>query len=77
MRETKNMSTVFKNSGKFDMVIKRNRADIKEYSGLHKVELAWDLNEEAIRDRIFKLIIDDKTTLYLDLEEFLAYTRAI
>lgn len=77
MREAKNMHRLFAENGKFDRVIKRNRADLKEYSMEHRVELSWDLNPEAIRDRIFKMVIDDDIELYLDLEELLAYTRAI
>lgn len=76
-RDAKNMSKLFQQNGRFDMVLKRNRADLKDYSMQHKVSLAWDLNDEAIRDRIFKMEIDDDITLFLDLEEFLAYTRAM
>ena len=32
---------------------------------------------EAKKDRIFKLVINDNIELYLDLEEFMAYTRAV
>jgi hypothetical protein len=68
---------LFAETGKFDKILKRSRADIKEYSGRHQVELCWDLNQDAIRDKVFKMIINDDIELYLDLEEFLAYTRAI
>ena len=77
MREAKNYSKLFAEQGHFDKVLRRSRADIKEYSGRHRVELCWDLNPDAIRDKIFKVIINDDIELYLDLEEFLSYTRAI
>lgn len=49
---------------------------LRDYSLNHRVEMRWDLNEEANRDRIFELKIDDYTVL-LDYEEFLRYGRLI
>lgn len=42
----------------------------------HEVRLDWKLNDDAIRDRVFKLTIDEKE-VYLDLEELLYYTRVM
>jgi hypothetical protein len=47
---------------------------LKDYSLEHRVEIDWDLNEEAVRDQMFRLIVDDYEVI-LDLEELLRYTR--
>lgn len=47
---------------------------LTDLSGNHTVRLDWKLNEQAHRDKIFKLTIDDKQ-VYLDVEELLYYTR--
>ena len=55
---------------------RNDHALLKDYSLKHRVSIAWDLNDEAIRDRIFKLKIDDYEVL-LDYEELLRSTRMI
>lgn len=52
----------------------KRRGVLKDYSLQHRVELRWDLNDEAIRDQMFRLIIDDYEVI-IDLEELLRYTR--
>lgn len=47
---------------------------LKDYSLQHRVSLRWDLNEEAIRDRMFVLTIDEKEVI-LDAEELMRYIR--
>lgn len=47
---------------------------LKDYSLKHRVTMQWDLNEDAIRDRMFKLQIDDYTVI-LDAEELLKSIR--
>ena len=47
---------------------------LTDMSGNHEVRLDWELNESAVRDKIFKVTIDDKE-VYIDLEELLFYTR--
>jgi len=47
---------------------------LTDQSGKHQVRLDWELNEVAVRDKIFKITIDNKE-VYIDLEELLFYTR--
>jgi len=47
---------------------RKTRGEVKDYSMKHRVEIFWDLNDEAKRERIFKLRIDDYEVL-LDAEE--------
>lgn len=54
----------------------KKRGLLKDYSLEHRVEIRWDLNEEAERDRMFVLKVDDAEVI-LDLEELLRYTRWI
>lgn len=51
-------------------------ATLKDYSLQHSVEMVWDLNREAIADRMFKLVIDDVEVI-LDWEEVLKAGRFI
>lgn len=48
---------------------------LRDYSLRHKVEMRWDLNEDAKRDQIFELRIDDDTVVLLDAEQFQRYLR--
>lgn len=52
----------------------RRNGSLKDYSLKHRVEARWDLNDEAKRERMFKLIIDDYTVI-LDAEELMRYIR--
>lgn len=54
----------------------KSRGQITDFSGKHKVELLWNLNEDANRDKVFKLKVDEKV-VYLDLDELTFYTRAM
>lgn len=47
---------------------------IRDYGLHHRVEVRWDLNDEAIRDKIFLLTVDDYEVL-LDAEEMMRYLR--
>ena len=47
---------------------------LTDLSGNHTIRIDWNLNHHANRDKIFKMIIDEKV-VYLDLEELLYYTR--
>ena len=55
---------------------RNDHALLRDYSMKHRVVMSWDLNDEAKRDRIFKLKIDDYEVL-LDYEEFLRSARMI
>lgn len=47
---------------------------IRDYSGQHRIEVRWDLNEDAIRDHMFILKVDDRE-MVCDAEEFMRYLR--
>lgn len=48
--------------------------NLKDYSLKHRVTIQWDLNEEAKRDLMVKLTIDD-TEVILDAEDLMRYLR--
>lgn len=52
----------------------RKSGNVKDYSLQHRVFIQWDLNDEAIRDRMFKLKVDDAEVI-LDAEELLRFLR--
>ena len=52
----------------------RKGGNLKDYSLQHRVSIQWDLNEEATRDRMFKLKVDDAEVI-LDAEGLLRYLR--
>lgn len=54
----------------------RKGGNLKDYSLHHNVSIAWDLNEEAERDRMFRFKIDEKEVI-LDAEELLRFLRWI
>ena len=47
---------------------------LRDYSLQHRVEMQWDLNVDAQRDRIFRLKVDNLEVL-LDAEEVLRMIR--
>jgi len=47
---------------------------IRDYSMNHRVEIRWDLNEEAMRDQMFRLTVDDYEVI-LDAEEVMRLLR--
>lgn len=49
---------------------------LKDYSLSHRVIMEWDLNEDATRERIFKLTVGDNVVL-LDWEEMMKAGRFI
>lgn len=52
----------------------RGHGNVRDYSLRHRVEVRWDLNDEAIRDKMFILKVDDKEVI-LDAEELMRYLR--
>lgn len=65
-----------RNKPKVTDLIRDGRGYLVDQSGKHTVRLDWELNENAVRDKIFKLTVDDKE-VYVDLEELLFYTRVM
>lgn len=51
-----------------------NRGVLRDYSLQHRVEMQWNLNDEATRDRMFKFKIDNYEVI-LDAEELMRYLR--
>lgn len=49
---------------------------LKDYSLSHRVTMEWDLNEDATRERIFKLTVGNNVVL-LDWEEMMKAGRFI
>lgn len=47
---------------------------LKDYSLKHRVTVQWDLNDEAKRDLMFKLRVDDYEVI-LDAEDMMRYLR--
>jgi hypothetical protein len=54
----------------------RPRSVIKDYSLSHRVTMEWDLNDEAKRDTMFRLTIDNESVI-LDWEEVMKSGRFI
>jgi hypothetical protein len=50
--------------------------ELRDYSLKHRVHIFRDLNEEATRDMIFKLVVDDKEVL-IDAEQLMRILRWI
>ena len=55
---------------------KAQRGVLKDYSLKHQVSIEYDMNEDATRDQMFVLKIDDYRVL-LDYEEFVKIGRFI
>ena len=58
--------------------VQRNQkmGNLKDYSMKHRVTVSWDLNDDAKRDLMFKLRIDDVEVI-LDAEDMMKYLRWI
>lgn len=63
-----------RNNLKVTELVKQGQGYLTDLSGNHEVHLDWKLNEQAIKDGIFKLTVGDKE-VYLDIEELYFYTR--
>jgi hypothetical protein len=50
------------------------RGTIRDYSLKHRITIEWDLNDDAKRDQICRLTIDDYDVL-IDAEELMRYVR--
>lgn len=69
----KDMTTVREADQALDQKEKR-RGVVRDYSMNHRVEIRWDLNDDAIRDTMFELRVDDKVMI-LDAEEVMRLLR--
>ena len=71
----KDMSVLREGDHAFKQV-KSNHSMIKDYSLQHRVKVMWNLNEEANRDAMFKLQVDDYEVI-LDAEEVMRVIRFV
>lgn len=71
-RDVKNL----RNKDSITEMLKKGSAQIVDQSQNHQITVEWELNEMAVRDKIFKLTIDDKE-VYIDLEEWLFVQRTM
>lgn len=71
-RDVKNL----RNKDGISEMLKKGSAQITDQSQNHQITIEWELNEMAVRDKIFKLTIDDKE-VYIDYEEWLFVSRVM
>ena len=57
-------------------MIKKGQAQLTDQSQNHQITVNWELNDEAVKDKIFKLTIDD-VEVYIDFEEWLFVQRVM
>jgi hypothetical protein len=69
----KDMS-IMREADRAQVQAKTCKASLRDYSLSHRVTMYWDLNDEAVKDQIFRLKIDDVEVL-IDKEELLRYLR--
>lgn len=55
-------------------LMKAGRGFLTDLSGNKQIEIDWHLNEQADKDKIFKISINGEVA-YIDLEELIFYTR--
>lgn len=70
---TKDMSVLREMDSTKDQM-KKQIGTLKDYSLSHRVSVIWDLNEEAIADKMIKLVFDDQVAI-IDSEELMRYLR--
>lgn len=66
-RQAKDMS-IYREADKAKTQRDKGHGELKDHSLKHRVHMYWDLNEDAKRDQIFKLTVDDYE-VYLDAEQ--------
>lgn len=52
------------------------RAELKDYSLKNRVTMEWDLNQDSVRDRMFRITVGNEIAI-LDWEEVLKAGRFI
>lgn len=72
-RQYKDMADMWENDSAYEQR-KTTTYNMRDYSAKHRVVAERDLNDEAIRDQIFKLKIDDVEVL-LDAEQVARMVR--
>lgn len=53
----------------------KKQGDLRDYSLQHTIKMRWDLNEDAIKDQIFELVIDGDIKVLIDAEQLQRYLR--
>lgn len=72
-RQTKDMS-IYREGDQVKTQRDKRHGELRDYSMQHSVHVYWDLNDDAIRDQIIKLRIDDYEVI-LDAEQLQRYLR--
>lgn len=70
---TKDMSTL-REGDQTKVQRDKKHGVIRDYSLRHRVEMRWDLNEDAMHDQMFILKVDNLEVI-LDAEEVMRYLR--
>lgn len=52
----------------------KRHGELRDYSLKHRVHLYWDLNDDAMKDQVFRLTVDEKEVL-LDAEQVMRLLR--
>lgn len=73
--QTRNVMNL-RNKDSIQEMIKKGQAKIADLSANHEITVDWELNDTAVKDKVFKLTIDDKE-VYIDYEEWLFVQRVM
>lgn len=65
-----------RNKDSITEMIKKGSAKIADLSMNHNITVDWELNDTAVKDKIFKLTVDEKE-VYIDYEEWLFVQRVM
>lgn len=72
---TRNVDNL-RNKDSITEMVKKGQAKIADLSANHEITVNWELNDQAVKDKVFKLTIDDKE-VYIDYEEWLFVQRVM
>lgn len=72
-RQTKDMS-IYREADQAKVQKEKCHGVLRDLTHQHRVEMFWDLNDDAIRDQVFILKVDDYTVM-LDSEQLQRYLR--
>ena len=70
---TKDMSTT-READSAKAQSEQTSAEVRDYSLQHNVRLEWDLNDDAIADKMCRLLVDDYEVI-VDSEELMRLLR--
>lgn len=73
--QTRDVSNL-RNKDSITELLKKGQAKIADLSMNHEITVNWELNDQAVKDKIFKITIDEKE-VYIDYEEWLFVQRVM